>query len=111
MRCQASSTLASFDQTSMARLVEAAKAGRLVFYGALPGRRGHIGSYLYRIAEFEHSEGRPPLTAIVVRKQDGLPGEGFAIAAAEVGYTRPGESDSAVWKRAAAEVFAYWRTK
>jgi hypothetical protein len=79
-----------------AQLVAAAKAGRLVLYGDLPGGRGHIGSYLYRIAEMERSAGRPPLTAIVVRKQDGPPGAGFAIAAAQVGYTRPGESDMAV---------------
>ena len=44
-----------------------------------------------------------------VRKTTGRPGEGFAIAAREVGYIRPGESDSEVWERAVAEVFAYWR--
>lgn len=100
-----------FRRDVYAQLVAAAKASRLVFYGDVPGGRGHIGSYLYRIADIERAAGRPPLTAIVVRKQDGLPGEGFAIAAAEVGYTRPGESDSEVWERAVAEVFAYWRTR
>jgi hypothetical protein len=92
-----------------AKLIAAAKSGHTVTYGELPGGRGHIGSYLYRIADYERTNGRPPLTAIVVRKQTGRPGPGFAIAAREVDYTRPGESDDAVWERAVAEVFAYWR--
>ncbi len=90
------------------KLVDAARNGHTVCYSDLPGGRGHIGSYLYRIADYEEEHGRPPLTALVVRKQTGRPGEGFAIAAREVGYIRPGESDDEVWERAVAEVFAYW---
>jgi hypothetical protein len=91
------------------RLVDAAIKGHTVAYSDLPGGRGHIGSYLYRIADYEKAHGRPPLTVLVVRKETRRPGEGFAIAAAQVGYTRPGESESDVWSRAVAEVFAYWR--
>ena len=97
-----------FREDVYAKLVDAARTGRTVCYSALPGGRGHIGSSLYRIADYEKEHGRPPLTALVVRKHTGLPGEGFAIAAREVGYIRPGESDDAAWRRAVAEVFSYW---
>jgi len=90
------------------KLVDAARNGHTVCYSDLPGGRGHIGSYLYRIADYEKEHGRPPLTALVVRKDTGLPGGGFAIAARQVGYAKPGESDDEVWRRAVAEVFSYW---
>jgi hypothetical protein len=93
-----------------AKLVAAARAGGTVAYSELPGGRGHIGGYLYRIAEYERAHGRPPLTALVVHKHDGLAGEGFAITATKVGFRRPGESDMDVWRRACAEVFAHWRS-
>jgi hypothetical protein len=91
------------------RLVETAINAHLVNYSDLPGGRGHIGGYLYRIADYEKAHDRPPLTALAVRKQTGRPGKGFAIAARQVGYARPGESDDDVWERAVAEVFAYWK--
>ncbi len=89
-------------------LVKAAIEGLTVAYSDLAGR-GQIGGYLYRIADYEKAHRRPPLTALAVHKQTGRPGEGFAIAAAQVGYARPGESKSDVWERAVAEVFAYWK--
>ena len=99
---------AKFREDIYSQLVDAASTGRTVCYSDLPGGRGHIGSYLYRIADHEKENGRPPLTALVVRKTTGRPGEGFAIAARQVGYIRPGESDDDVWERAVAEVFAFW---
>lgn len=60
------------------------------------------------LAAAKCQHGRPPLTALVVRKQTGRPGEGFGIAAREVVYIRPGESDDEVWERAVAHGFAYW---
>ncbi len=90
-------------------LVDAAIHGHTVVYSSLPGGRGHYGGYLYCIAGYEKAHDRPPLTALVVHKHDGRPGEGFAIAAREVGYATPEESDTEVWERAVAEVFAYWK--
>ena len=92
------------------RLVEAAKNGRTIAYSDLPAGRGQIGDHLYRIADYEKAHGRPPLTAVVVHKQDGHPAEGFAIAMEQVGYARrPGESEDDLWKRALRDVFAYWK--
>ena len=98
-----------FNVAAYVRVVAAAIEGRTITYSEVAGR-GQIARYLYRIANYEKAHGRPPLTAIVVHKQDGRPGQGFLIAMEQVGYKRrPGESDEDLWARACADVFAYWR--
>jgi hypothetical protein len=79
-----------------------------IYYSDVAGRR-KVGTDLYRIARYEKEHARPPLTAIVVHKQDGRPGEGFRMAMEQIGYANRGEADDAMWERAVAEVFAYWR--
>jgi hypothetical protein len=89
-------------------LVEAAIEGHTIFYSALPnGRR--VGDRLRRIAEYERAHKRPPLTAIVVLKQTGRPGQGFGPEMAEIGYAKAGEPSDVLWKRALDDVFKYWR--
>ena len=89
-------------------LVEAAIDGHTIFYSALPnGRR--VGDRLRRIADYERVHRRPPLTAIVVLKQTGRPGEGFAPTMVDIGYARQGEPSDALWERAVNDVFDYWR--
>ncbi len=92
-----------------ARLIEAASAGRLLSYLDVHPSRGWVGTYLFRIAHEEDAASRPPLTAIVVHKHGGRPGPGFLQAMTEVGYARPSETEGVVWRRALAEVFAFWR--
>jgi hypothetical protein len=102
--------IGNFNVEAYGRVVTAAIEGHTIPYSALPGSRRNWGSDLFRIADYEKAHGRPPLTAIVVHKQDGRPGKGFAIAVEQVGYARrPGESDEDLWKRALRDVFAYWR--
>jgi hypothetical protein len=90
------------------RIIEAARDGRVLTYEELHTNRGHVGTYLHTIALDEAAAGRPPLTALVVSKSTGLPGEGFMPALEEVGYAQPGESLQAAWERAVADVHAYW---
>jgi hypothetical protein len=100
----------SFPVETYTVVVAAAIEGHTIPYSALPGGRRTWGRDLYQIADYEKDHKRPPLTAIVVRKQSGRPGEGFAIAMAQVGYeARPGESEAELWERAVREVFEYWR--
>jgi hypothetical protein len=93
------------------RLLGAAHRGRTITYSELGSGRGWIGSYLYRIAHEEDVAGRPPLTAIVVRKDTGKPGPGLADAMSQIGYLRSGEGEDAVFLRATAEVFGFWRNR
>ena len=75
----------TFPVETYAVVVSAAIEGHTIPYSALPGGRRTWGRDLYRIADYEKDHGRPPLTPIVVRKQSGRPGEGFAIAMSQVG--------------------------
>jgi hypothetical protein len=93
------------------RLVDAARNGRTITYGELGGGRGWIGAYLYRIAHEEDAAGRPPLTALVVRKGTGQPGPGLAEAMRQVGFWKPGESDEDVFRRATVSVWSFWRSR
>ena len=97
-----------FNVAAYVLVVAAAIEGRTITYSEVAAR-GQVARYLYRIANYEKAHGRPPLTAIVVHKQDGRPGQGFRIAMEQVGYAKTGESDEDLWARACAEVFAYWR--
>ena len=79
-----------------ARIIQAAIEGRLLTYSELKTTRRMVGSYLFRITHEEDQAGRPPITALVVRKQTGRPGPGFLQAMDEIGYAKPGESELAV---------------
>lgn len=99
-----------FPVETYAVVVSAAIEGHTIPYSALPGSRRTWGRDLYRIADYEKAHQRPPLTAIVVHKQGGRPGDGFAIAMGQVGYkAKGGESEGDLWERAVREVFNYWR--
>lgn len=91
-----------------ARLIAAAKIGRVLTYGELETSRGHVGKYLLRISQEESAAGHPPLTAIVVSKSTRRPGDGFLPAMIEVGFAHPGESMDEVWPRAVAAVHGFW---
>jgi hypothetical protein len=65
--------------------------------GALPDGRAHIGACLERIVAYEAKHGRPPITALVVRKAAGRPGPGFAEAAARIRFAQPGETGADTW--------------
>lgn len=91
-------------------VLRAAIEGKTILYSDLPGGRFHWGKYLARIAGEEARQGRPPLTAVVVAKASGRPQYGFMDAMRDVGYPiADGETDEEVWRRAIAEVHAYWR--
>jgi hypothetical protein len=54
-------------------------------YWSWPRFRG-IGRVLLRISSAEHTQGRPLLSALVVRAADRRAGEGFAVLARDLGY-------------------------
>ena len=91
------------------KVLSAAVEGSTITYMKLPGGRFHLGKYLARIAAEEARQDRPPLTAVVVEKRTGRPAAGFMAAMKDIGYVRDGETEHEVWRRAIAEVHAYWR--
>jgi hypothetical protein len=96
-----------------AKLIDIASRGLTISYLALGAGRAMIGRYLYRIAHEEAVAGRPPLTSVVVRKDTGLPSDGFLEAMVWVGYvsSTDAEDERSVWERALSETHEYWRPK
>jgi hypothetical protein len=92
-----------------ARIIQAAKEGRIVTYSDLDTSRGHVGKYLFNISRDEADKGHPPLTSIVVSKSTGRPGGGFLPAMIEVGFAQRDESLEDVWHRAVSAVHAFWQ--
>lgn len=76
-------------------------------YWAHPRFRG-IGKTLGRISTFEHEQGRPLLSALVVRATDQQPGPGFADLGHNLGYQiQPGQ-ERAFWRSQLEAVVRYW---
>ena len=93
-----------------ARIIKAAREGRLITYGELETNRGHVGKFLFNISQAEAELGHPPLSAIVISVTDGMPGDGFLPAMLEIGYAHPGETLEPVWKRAVRDVHTFWQS-
>lgn len=93
------------------KLVEVASRGTTIHYLSLGAGRAMIGRYLLRIAREEAAAGRPPLTSVVVRKDAGMPGEGFREAMVKVGFidASSDEDERSIWDRALRATHEYWR--
>ena len=74
-------------------------------YWAAPRHRG-IGQVLGRISTWEHAQGRPLLSALVVQAQSMRAGKGFAALAAGLGERIPSGQETAFWR---SQVDVVWR--
>jgi len=99
------------------RLKEVARAGRTITYGEIapmaeldmsnPVDRNEIAAILVAISTTEHQEGRPLLSAVVVRSDTRYPGKGFFKLAQDLGiYDR--SDDLAFFVQELARVHEYW---
>ena len=96
-------------------LIEVARKRRFMFYGELApslnldmnldNNRVEIGRILGEISTYEHQQGRPLLTAIVVHKRDNRPGVGFFNLARELGLYCPGDNQEAFWTKEVNRVY------
>lgn len=76
-------------------------------YWSWPRFRG-IGKVLARISTFEHEQGRPMLSALVVHANDYQAGDGFAVLGRDLGHQiQPGQ-ERAFWRKQVEEVIRYW---
>jgi len=100
------------------RLKDVARAGRTITYGEIspmadlnmskPPDRNEIGRLLGTICAREHEEGRPLLSAVVVRSNIGCPGKGFFTLAQELGIY-DGSDDKAFWIEEVRRVHEHWK--
>mgnify|MGYP001577837557 CR=1 FL=1 len=75
-----------------------------------PAHREEMRQLLGKISTYEHQQGRPMLTAIVVRKEDNIPGHGFFELAQHLGLMRPGADLVAFFCNEVARVHATWKS-
>ncbi|HTU11290.1 MAG TPA: ribose-phosphate pyrophosphokinase [Allosphingosinicella sp.] len=108
-----------------AHLVVAAQAGVALSYGEILEHLGYrfsrpkmrqLCAMLGEIDRAAAARGEPELAVLVVRASDGLPGQGWWVAAeggAARGYAGPWEGPEAARfiRGVQGETFAYWRSR
>ena len=72
------------------------------------GWRARIGAILDHINRIEHCEGRPLLSAVVVRKSSNMPGAGFFRLTKTLGLQSSGEDNFKFWLKEIRRVHDYW---
>ena len=125
---------AQFVRDSYSVIVERSKQGNTIFYGDLPcfdllrsrfadGVRKVIGFIVGGCSEYDTANNRPPISAIVIGKDTGEPGEGFyglsivpPRLSMEMWELRRRQPTAAVvnereafWLEQLRKVFDYWR--
>lgn len=100
------------------RLVEAARAGKFVYYSELGKLLGidmdnphfavQIGHILGRISEDEVADGRPMLSAIVVSKDTMLPGKGFFTLGQQLHRAQPDDDEMSFAVREIKRTHEFW---
>jgi hypothetical protein len=101
------------------KLKQIAKQQGTATYGAIapiagldmekPGGRDKIRQILGMISTYEHQQGRPMLTAIVVHKQDNIPGRGFFELAQHLGLLSSGADELTFFCGEVSPVHATWK--
>jgi hypothetical protein len=90
-----------------AHLAEIARQKRTVNYSDIMnefGGRGHIGKVLDEVNRREHAKGHPMLSALVVQKDTGRPGDGFWTLVAEL---FPTASLKGFWEAECERIWAF----
>jgi hypothetical protein len=94
-------------------LIETAQNEGTIFYSDLwtqigTGRQ-YIGPVVGGVSRLELRQDRPPLSAIAVRKEDGMPGRGlWENLLADHGLWEPGEDRERVWQEQVDRVYDKW---
>jgi hypothetical protein len=77
-------------------------------YWAYPRFRG-IGKVLGRISTYEHENGRPLLSSLVVQQASQQAGPGFAALGRQLGFGIPAGGERAFWVSQVEAVVGYWQ--
>lgn len=99
------------------RLAQVARAQGMITYSQVaplagldmgnPAHRNELGRILGEISTYEHEQGRPMLSAVVIQQESGMPGQGFFTLAQELGIYGGGD-DRGFFSRELSRVHAQW---
>ena len=73
-----------------------------------PANRDEISQLLGQISTYEHQQGQPMLTAIVIHREDNIPGPGFFELARHLGRLKEGNDKLAFFCHEVARVHQTW---
>lgn len=101
------------------KLIEVARDAEVITYNEIreiagvgqfdiPASRKQIGDVLEEICEYEHENGRPMLSAVVVSKGTGFPGGGFFDLAKRLGLMGRMETQVTFFSKELKKVHDYW---
>ena len=74
-----------------------------------PGDRNKIADILDEINDYEHQQKRPMISAVVIRKDINMPGQGFFECAKTLGKYW-GNNDLVFWVHELTDVHNYWQS-
>ena len=74
-----------------------------------PADRNTIADMLDEINHYEHQHRRPMLSAVVIRQDINMPGQGFFECARQLGTYR-GSNDLIFWVHELTKVHNYWQS-
>lgn len=104
--------------TVYVELIKLARKKETTTYGAIAEMMGlpshgnymsrEVGQILGEISEWEHSQGRHMLTALVIRDDLGQPGDGFFTFAKELKNIEI-ENEEEFWRNELGAVFQEWK--
>ncbi len=99
------------------KLIRTAQKGKVVYYEdiarimQLPARGDYmareVGQMLGEISEWEHNQGRPMLSGVVIRKDKEIPGEGFFTLAKQLKIFK-GRNKQSLWQKELKDVYNAW---
>ncbi|MCL0057514.1 hypothetical protein M1N05_00390 [Dehalococcoidales bacterium] len=102
------------------KLKEIARIGKVTNYTDIgqmanldmenPGDRNKIAEILDEINHYEHQQGRPMLSAVVIRQDVNMPGAGFFELARGLGKYH-GNDDLVFWVHELTKVHNYWQSQ
>jgi len=100
------------------KLIQVARNRQTILYGEIAKIMGlppsgdymarETGQILGEISEYEHLHGRPLLSAVVVRGDKKIPGEGFFTLSRQLGKLQEGMDERSFWERELEEVYDTW---
>ena len=108
------------DQALYDRLLQVARSGEVTHYSDVApllgldmsreSDRARIGELLDEVSSFESQNGRPLLSAVVIRADLNMPGPGFFGLATRLGLLH-GNNRVVFWARELTRVHDYWRDR
>ena len=91
------------------KLIKVAKGKKTIYYSELGINRRWVGEIVGDISIYEREQGRPLLSAVVVRKDTKMPGEGFWGLTYETQSAKTGVDRRNFWKSELNKVYNYWQ--